>query len=177
METIRQVGDCFSPSMNYIRGFWSGFIFNPIFTLLILGASTMAACGPKNFEELPRPYFLGNYSFGPCSSNIAIDANRNIWSEHGCEAGSSGLQQRSAVSASGYVWLTIAFNILPLPPPKVQDCPPGTVEPPIPGSVRLVRATAAGSDIWSVCTPDGAAAPPYDSLVSFFQPSPTDTEF
>lgn len=138
-----------------------------------LAALVLAACGPKKFGDLTRPYFAASFPFSFCSSNIAIDGNRRVWSEQGCEADSSGYMQGATVSASRIDWLTTNFNGLPLPPPKT--CTGGG--PPDGGAevreVVLFRGTADRTDEWVVCTRNGAADPPYDSLVAFFQTLPT----
>lgn len=150
-----------------------------------LAALNLAACGPKNFRDLPNPYFGASFQDGYCSSSVAVDGSRRVWRESGCEAESSGLIQGSTVAPSRLDWLATQFN--ELPPPKPLDFtglgPPdggvrdggladgGATERV--GSVVLFRRTADRFDEWFVDTHNDAADPPYDSLVKFFTNLPT----
>ena len=69
-------------------------------------------CGPRSENDLKDPLLqLTRYAAStPCSSEIVIDGDNQVWAEHGCEGSSSGWNTVSRVDAAQRAQLESLFD-------------------------------------------------------------------
>lgn len=104
-----------------------------------------------------------------CSGNIAMDGQRDVWTESGCEASSTGWEHRNTATSAESARVGAAFARLPAPG---QSCGTaggdGGIGPP--SIHRLSLITDEGESRWTACaTDDGGIAVPFDEAVSAMQ--------
>jgi hypothetical protein len=78
-------------------------------------AGFLIGCDEKvdSTNDLPAPVLSWSHVVGLCSSTRALDGNRHLWAETGCEAASSGWEIVASVSTSGVDGLRAQFSRLP----------------------------------------------------------------
>src|ERR1019366_1239189 len=129
---------------------------------LVVCGCALAGCS-RTFASLPRPVLFGTGGLpGNCTSNVAIDARGDIWTEGGCEASSSGVVHRGRLTDSQRKAFQTALEAVE----RVPDAPMENL-PPCQGQpfehVSLVRDGAGDRD-WYMCTQaDGRRRPPFDA--------------
>jgi hypothetical protein len=125
------------------------------FAVLALGG-----CSPT-FESLPRPTFFST-SGGNCTSTLAVDARGDRWTEHGCEARSSGVRHRGRLTASqqrAFLEALMAVERLPDRPTLGQPACSQPWE-----RISLARVGVPDRE-WYVCpTNDGRRAAPFEAV-------------
>lgn len=78
-------------------------------------AGALLGCGKTvhSTSDLEAPVLWWSHSNGLCSTTKAVDGERRLWSETGCEAHSSGWSASGPVSPSGVDALRGQFSRLP----------------------------------------------------------------
>jgi hypothetical protein len=75
-----------------------------------------SACGGSTYlEDLKQPTIWWEQERGPCSFVRAVDANRDVWDDAGCENGRFTLDKVGAADQTKYRQVTSAATALPMP--------------------------------------------------------------
>lgn len=91
---------------------------NKIGFLFLIGL--LLACSPSA-NQLKAPVYSWSHGNDLCSLNRYVDANRQVWSEEGCESSSSGLKFLGIISEQKYTAIQSAFSALPVPQATCQS--------------------------------------------------------
>ncbi|HEX4339678.1 MAG TPA: hypothetical protein VH062_27410 [Polyangiaceae bacterium] len=109
-----------------------------------LAALCCAAAGCSSAPNAPaQPTYSAQLAMGFCGRTVILDAQGQLWREHGCEATSSTAHARPA-SAEELSSVKAAFATLPAPVPACQNSAPDGVQ----------RVITHGSDEWNACDHD-----------------------
>jgi len=76
--------------------------------------STLLGCGSETkLEDLAEPVVWWERSSGLCSSFVAIDGNRTVWEDRGCET-PIDLERHGEVAADTQAAIATRFDSLPI---------------------------------------------------------------
>lgn len=94
--------------------------------LTIPGAIAMLGCGGStHFEDLEQPALWWEQRLGMCSRVVAVDADRAVWNDQGCEDGDYSLGRVGVTTQERYSSVLTASALLPDPPEQMSECPTG----------------------------------------------------
>ena len=106
-----------------------------------------------------------------CSSNIVMEGHHEVWTESGCEMGSTGWRYQRTATDPEVSRVETAFAQLPDPGQGCDRGDGGTGAPRSDTRYTLsLTTTSGGRSAWIACQdPDGGLAPPFDEAVSAVQ--------
>jgi len=91
--------------------------------MAILGAVLASGCGGSTYlEDLKQPVLCWEQRLGMCSRLVAVDANRMVWNNQGCEDGRYTLDRVGAATQDRYSSLMTASTLLLEPPDSMPEC-------------------------------------------------------
>jgi hypothetical protein len=112
-----------------------------------------------SFASLPRPTLTRTSGIGSnCTSTLAVDGRGVLWTEHGCEARSSGIRRHERMTEAARAQFREALEPLrQLTQDPLSECSANVV------AFTLVEESGA-ERTWYVCGPPWPQ--PFDRLVS-----------
>jgi len=112
--------------------------------LAILGSILVLGCGATHLEDLKQPALWWEQRLGMCSRLVAVDANRTVWNDQGCENDRISLDNVGVTTQDRYSAVKTASTLLPNPPDPMPSCSTG--------GMHVFGIRNAGShDSWFVC--------------------------
>lgn len=82
---------------------------------------TLAGCGPEGVEDLDEPVVWWRDQSNFCGTIRAVDGNRGVWADHGCED-DDDLASQGTASEAAYAEILKAAASLPAPPVLTEGC-------------------------------------------------------
>jgi len=104
-------------------------------------AVLMIGCG-RSMDALERPALVRSIDRGLCGSTLAVDANRGLWSEGGCENGAITLQPHGQATTAQLERLRATFDALPSA---------ATCGDPSRGVARFIDQRVSGDVVFAFC--------------------------
>ena len=95
---------------------------------LLAVALALLGCGgasTSTIDGLRSPALWWEQQTGPCSSDIAIDADHAVWKSQGCETGKVEVTRVGKAVEADVDGLQTMFGSLPQPPDPRPDCTTG----------------------------------------------------
>jgi hypothetical protein len=121
---------------------------------LALLCGGIASCEPTQLAELKTPVLMWSQARNLCGETLAVDADRNVWLDHGCEDGGPNFNHVAVASDAQVDDLKTRLAALPseTPPPTVESCGGridtfSVVGGPLPSSVSACSTSAVYDDV------------------------------
>jgi hypothetical protein len=137
------------------------------FLTLATGLPLLAmGCG-RAADDFEPPFFRVQEEIGLCGSGILVDAQKEVWTESGCEDGAYVYHPQGRVDDATFARIQEAFQALPAEPGP--DCEADQRVNGFEVDVRLFWAEAARSRTWNPCTTEGELTAPYKAAADALQ--------